>query len=261
MRMHRKLLTAAMVGFTTLALTQTTQPGTSTGSAIGTAIRSAITTAFPPIGTILNAIWPVGQNGNKNKATATQAITPLKQSANQGFQQLDALTHDLDAVTTFLAATVVAENNVVAMRTIIYGKSSLNDDEKLRLKNAMTPAQNRLEKLAAADSVVNAINDPTLQTSLRAIVNANAGVLSSVKNDYDAGAVGLADLSQQLATLDAQLSAVNALSTEIISNVSLGLKAARQQSSGAMGNVDATVQDNAAKDLTDVLKQHYPALK
>jgi hypothetical protein len=88
-----------------------------------------------------------------------------------------------------------------------------------------------------ADSVVNAVNDPTLQMSLRAIVDANAGVLSSVKNDYDAGSGGLSDLSVQLATLDSQLSAVNALSEEIISNVSLGLKAARQQNSNAQGPV------------------------
>jgi len=148
------------------------------------------------------------------------------------------------------------------MRTVLRGKTTLSPPEKLQLQNSWSVAKGRLARLASAGPDITKLNDASIQTTLRAVMNANAGLFDVIKNDMDAaGDIGLQDLSSNLETLNSQLSAVNALSGEIISDVSLGLKTARQQASVSQGSVNSNAQETALPDFQKVLKERFPSLK
>lgn len=235
-------------------------PGVAAGTAIGNGIKAAITTAFPAISTIINAIWPGNSNGNKNKATATTATATLKAQSVTGQSQINGITTDLDAVTEFLASCVVAENNVIAMRTTLRLKSSLSPAETLELKNEWTTAKGRLAKLAQAGSLVNNVTDTYIQTTLQAVVDANSGPIESITNDLSAGPTGYPQLSVDLALLDSQLSAVNALAGVVIGNVSYGLKAAKNAGT-AQGITQMTpAQTQLQAEFDSSLKKRFPKL-
>lgn len=236
--------------------------GTATGTAIGNGIKAAITTAFPAISTIINAIWPGTNNNNsKKKPDATNATTGLQTKSVEGQTKLNTITNDLDAVTVFLSSCTVAENNVIAMRTTLRLKTSLTAAEALQLKNEWTTAKGRLTKLAQAESVVNNVSDTYIQTTLQTIVDANSGPIGSIDNDMGAGAGGYPQLSSDLALLDSQLSAVDALAGIVIGNVSLGLKAAKNSAAGAEGVTTMTDDEQQnQKDLESQLKTQFPKL-
>jgi hypothetical protein len=255
------ILLVSVLAFPQSNSAATNKPGASTGTAIGNAISAAISAAFPGISSIVNAIWPKNDNGKKTKDNAAASTKPLQLDANKGLQDIDKISNDLDTVTLFLANTVVAENNVVAMRTMLRGKATLNPAEKLQLQNLWFVVKDRLTRLAPAGPNISKLNDASLQATLRTVVDTNAGLFEIIKNDMDAaGGIGLADLNSNLETLDSQLSAVNALSGEIIGNVSLGLKTARQQASGAQGAIDSKAQKTALADLQKVFEERFPGL-
>jgi hypothetical protein len=208
----------------------------STGKAIGTGINAAITAAFPAISTVINAIWPAGSNGNKNKTAATTATAPLQQQATQGLLQMNQVTSDLDTLTLFLANCIVADNKVVAMRTAIQGKTSLTPTDLLQLNDQWNTANGRLANLKSAGGSVKAMNDASVQTVLQAVVDSTAGPTTSISQELTAGTAGIGLLSTNLQTLDQQLSAVNALSGQVIQNISTGLKTAKNTAAGAQGS-------------------------
>lgn len=237
-------------------------PGTGAGKAIGTAISTAITTAFPAISTVINAIWPKKptDNTSKKQPEATTATASLQQQSTQALAQIAKVSSDLSVVTIFLSNCVVAENNIVAMRTYLQGKTALNEADKLQLQNYWNLAQGRIQNLKSAGSSVDDIEDPNVRVTLRAISDANSGPVANVTANLNASAISL--LNQDLATLDNQLSAVNALSGEIIGEVSLALKTVQMKGAGAAGTAAGSREFRAAqRDLQGVLSERIPLQK
>jgi hypothetical protein len=224
--------------------------GSTAGKAIGTAISTAITTAFPAISTIIHAIWPTNPNQNKRQSDATSATASLQQQSTQQLAQLAKLSGDLSVVTVFLSNCVVAENNIVAMRTYLQGKTTLNDTDKLTLQNYWNLAKGRLTNLKSAGSSIDGLDDPNIATTLRAVADANSGLVDNVSANLNASSITL--LNPDLATLDSQLSAVNALSGEIIGEVSVALKTVQTKAAGAEGTPELTSAfQQAQQDLND----------
>jgi hypothetical protein len=236
-------------------------PGSATGTAIGNGIKAAITTAFPAISTIINAIWPGANNGNKRKSDATTATSDLKARSVQGQSQINAITGDLDAVAVFLGSCVVAEDHVIAMRTTLRLKPVLNATEELEFKNHWTVASQRLATLKSTGSLIDNVSDTYIQTTLQAIADANLGLISSIDNDVKAGSAGYPQLSNDLALLDSQLAAVNALSGVIIGNVSFGLKGAREVAAQGQGATQMSAAERALQEeFESSLKTRFPKL-
>jgi len=230
----------------------------STGTAIGTGINAAITAAFPGISAILNAIWPSGSTGNKKKTSATAATAPLKQQANQGLVQINQITTELDTITLFLANCIVADTNIVAMRTMLEGKTSLTPADLLELNNKWNTANGRLGNLKGAGGSIAQMNDPSVQVVLQAVVDSTAGPTQSVSDELKAGTPGISLLLTNLQALDQQLSAVNALSGQVIQNISTGLKTVRSTAAGAQGTVaESPSLKRAQKDFADTLTLRY----
>lgn len=237
-------------------------PGVATGTAIGNGIKAAITTAFPAISQIISAIWPGNNNGSKNKQQASNATAPLKQQSVQGQTKLNEITGDLDAVAKFLSACMVAENKVIDMRTMLRLKTTFTPAETLTLKNDWTTAKGQLTPLAQAGSVLNDVSDTYIQTTLQTIVGANSGPIGSIDNDISAGSAGYPQLSADLATLDSQLSAVNALAGIIIGNVSYGLKEAKNVAAAAQGTTGMSdAEKQLQTDFDASLKNRFPKLQ
>jgi hypothetical protein len=228
----------------------------STGTAIGTAINSAVTTAFPGIMSIVNAIWPNKASDKKTKTDATNSpsVQDLQKNAVQGLQDLKKISSDLDVVTLFISNTVAAENSVIAMRTMLEGKTSLSNADKLQLNDSWNPAKEALASLKNSDAQINALQDPALQNAFRALAKA-AGIVDNITAEINAGTPGRTLLSKNLATLDGQLSAVNALSGEIIEDISFGLK---QTVASASGKQDTTTlspdMESARANFQSILK-------
>lgn len=219
----------------------------STGTSIGTAINSAITTAFPGIMSIVNAIWPKKADDKKTKGDATQATKDMQEKAVQGLQDIKKISSDLDVVTLFISNSVVAENSVVAMRTMLLGKTSLSEADKLQLNDSWNPAKEALTSLKSSDAQINALQDPTAQNTFRALAKA-AGIVDNISDEVKAGTPGLQLLSKNLEKLDNQLSAVNALSGEIIEDISFGLKQAANTASGKQSATTLSLELQTAKD-------------
>jgi hypothetical protein len=222
---------------------------TSTGTAIGTTIKTALSTAFPGIMSIVNAIWPstAKPDAKKTKADATKSTQDLQTSAVNGLKELKGITSDLDIVTLFISNSVTAENSVIAMRTMLQGKTSLSDTDKLQLNDFWNQAKEALGSLKNSDAQINALQDPALQGTFRALAKA-AGIVDNITDDIKAGTPGLPLLSKNLATLDGQLSAVNALSGEIIESISFGLKQTVAAASGKESLTTLSPELQTAKD-------------
>ena len=231
----------------------------STGKAIGTGINAAITAAFPGISTVINAIWPKGsETKNQKKETATKVTKPLQAQSTKGLSDFDKVTSDLDTITLFLDNCVVADNNIIAMRTSLSGKKTMSEADKLELNNHWNPAKGRLSNLKGAGGSVAKMNDASLQVVLQAVVDSTAGTTDSVTQEIAAGTAGLTLLASDLQQLDQQLSAVTAISGQVIQNISLGLKAAKNTAAGAEGEVQETDALKKAKtDFAESLTQRY----
>jgi hypothetical protein len=236
-------------------------PGTSTGTAIGTAIKTAVSTAFPGISAIINAIWPGSSTDKKTKTNATDATRTAAQKATQGLQQMSSITSDLDTVTIFLSSCMVAENNVTALRAELKGKTGLTSTEKMQVTHDWNDAKSRLAGLGSASSSIDNITDTYMRVTLRAVVDANKGPIDNITGEIAQGDAALPLLSDDLAKLDAQLSAANALAVEIIGDVSLGLKALKNTAAGAEGATLPTPdQEKAQKAMDATLKSRFPNL-
>lgn len=210
----------------------------STGTAIGTGIKNAITAAFPAISTIINAIWPKQNDPTKQtKATATQATKELQQQSVQGLSQMTQITSELDTITLFLANCIVADDQVIAMRTYLDAKTTITPADVLQLNDYWNTAKGRLGNLKSAGSAVAIMNDASVQVVLQAVVNATAGPTDSISQELSAGTPGLKLLNSNLQQLDGQLSAANALSGQVIQNISLALKTLKNNAGGAQGQV------------------------
>jgi len=230
----------------------------STGKAIGTGINAAISAAFPAISTVINAIWPKSDdNSNKKKTDAAAATQDLQKKANEGLAQLDKVTSDLDTITLFLANCVVADNHVVAMRTLL-DKDKLSEQDKLQLEDHWNKAKGRLSRLKDAGGSVTKMNDPSVQTVLQAVVDTTAGAIDSITKQLSAGDAARPLLSKNLEELDEQLSAVNALSGQIIQNISSGLKSAKNTPAGRQGALRQTASlKQAHDDFAQTLSLRY----
>jgi len=237
-------------------------PGAGTGTAIGNGIKAAITTAFPAISQVINAIWPGDKNNSsKKKDDATAATAGLKSKSVEGQTTLNQITGDLDAMAAFLSACTVAENRVIDMRTMLRLKTTFTPAEALQLKNDWTTAKGRLTPLAQQASVLNNVTDTYIQATLETIVQANSGPIGSIDNDMAAGNTGYPQLASDLAVLDSQLSAANALAGIVVGNVSHGLKDAKNVAAGAQGTTemsDSEIQIQA--DFDSMLKERFPKL-
>jgi hypothetical protein len=260
------LLSSPLLTRAQTATTATTTGSASTaGTAIGTAISTAISTAFPVIGTILNAIWPPGQETkNKQKPAATAATTSLKQQSNQGLQSLAAVSAELDTITTFLASCVVAEDNVASLRGFLQGKTTpLSADDKLQVQRYWNPAKDNIASLKSAAASINGLGDPSIQTVFRSVANANSGLLDNINAELNSSAgSAMSSLAQDLTTLNNQLAAVNALSGEIIGDISIGIKAAKNTAAGAAGSTPLTDAQKAARaTFNSVLSKAYPSIQ
>jgi hypothetical protein len=247
------LLSAVLISPTQSRQNATPAPaGSTTGKAIGTAISTAISTAFPAISTIINAIWPSNPTQNKKQPDATSATANLQQQSTQALAQISKLSSDLSITTVFLSNCVVAEDNVVAMRTYLQGKTALNSADKLQLQNYWNLAKGRIANLKTAESSIDGLDDPNIRVTLRAIADANSGLVDNVTGNLNAASITL--LNPDLTTLDSQLSAVNALSAEIIGEVSVALKAVQTKAAGAQGNPTPTAAfQQAQQDLNTVV--------
>jgi hypothetical protein len=230
---------------------QTAAPGTAAGKAIGTTISTAISTALPAIGTIIHAIWPTNPNQNKKQPDAIAATANLQEQSTQALAQIAKESADLSVITIFLSNCVVAENNVVSMRTYLHRKTSLDANDKLELEHFWNVAKGRIQNLKSAGSSIDALDDPAVATTLRAISDANAGLVDNVTSELGAGSTDL--LNADLATLDSQLSAVNALSGEIIAEISVALKAVQTKAAGAQSPqvppIEAIVEARTAPEF------------
>jgi hypothetical protein len=244
-----------LIGPTYSQTTPTTPPpGTSTGKAIGTAISTAISTAFPGISSIIKAIWPGSPTQNKKQPDATTATANLQQQSTQALAQLAKVSGDLSIVTVFLSNCVVAEDNIVAMRTFLQGKTSINASDKLQLQNYWNLAKGRIQNLKSAEASIDGLDDPNIRVTLRAVADANSGLLDNVTNNLNGSALNL--LGPDLATLDSQLSAVNALSGEIIGEVSLALKSVQTKAAGGQSIPTGSSEfQKAQHDLDSVVSQ------
>jgi hypothetical protein len=231
----------------------------STGKAIGTGINAAISAAFPGISTVINAIWPKGaENKGKNKDAATQATQKLQSDSTKGLSDIDKVTSDLDTITLFLDNCIVADDNIIAMRTFLAGKKTLSVDDKLQLNSHWNPAKGRLGNLKGAGGKVATMNDASLQVVLQAVVDSTAGATDNVTQEIEAGTAGITLLSDNLQQLDQQLSAVTAISGQVIQNISLGLKTAKNTAAGAQGEVQETeALKTATTDFADSLTKRY----
>jgi hypothetical protein len=231
----------------------------STGKAIGTGINAAITAAFPGVSSIINAIWPKGQdNTNKKKADATTATQQLQQKATQSLNQFDTVTTDLDTITLFLANCIVADDHIIAMRTMLKGKTALTPTDILALSNDWSIAKGRLTNLKGQGPAVTKMNDASVQVVLQAVVDSTSGLTDNVTDQIKAGTPAIDLLSTNLEELDHQLSAVNALSGQIIQNISSGLKNVKNTAAGAQGEVqESPALKQARKDFADAVKARY----
>jgi len=257
----RRLLSTSLVVVLLLVCTseRSYSDAGSTGKAIGTAINSAITAAFPGVMSVINAIWPSNSSDKKTKTDATNgkkspSVQDLQNKATQGLQDLKKITADLDVVTLFISSSITAENSVVSMRAMLVGKTSLSDADKLQLNQYWSPAKEALTGLKNSGTQIDALQDPTTQSTFRAVAKA-AGIVDNIDNQIKAGDAGLGLLSKNLEKLDDQLSAVNALSGEIIEDISFGLKQATNAASGKQSEVVQSDELKKAKTtFSDILK-------
>jgi len=217
----------------------------STGTAIGTGIKDAITAAFPAISTIINAIWPSGA-GKKSKTDATSATQTLQTQASQSLDKLSGITTDLDTITLFLSNCVVADDHVIAMRTMLQGKTALTQSDVLALGDEWNKANGALSNLKGASGQVTQMNDASVQVVLQAVVDSTSGTSASITQELSAGTPGIDLLSQNLQDLDQKLFAVNALSGQVIQNISSGLKAIKSAAAPGTGTQQPPAQQSQA---------------
>jgi hypothetical protein len=250
------LLLAILTIVDPLSLTASTPPPDSADTTLGKFISDAVSTAFPAINTIINTIFP-NRDDKKKKPQAQEATTALKQQSTQAMANIEKISNDLDTVTIFLSNCIVAENQVIAMRTSLTGKTSLSPADITDLQTKWTIAEARLKRLASADKDLAKMGDTYIQTTLQSVVDANAGPTTNIGNHVKSG--DLNSLNTELATLDGQLTAANAVAGTVISGVSLGLRSAKNTNAGAAGATTAS-QDvqKALSDLDTVVQKNLP---
>jgi hypothetical protein len=234
------------------------------GTAVGTALSTALTTAFPVIGTVLNAIWPAGkENNNQKKSNATAATAPLKQQQNQGLQDLTKISAELTAISTFLSACVTAEGNVASLRGYVRGKTTLSDDDKLQVSRYWNPAKDNIGSLKNSAQAINNLGNPSIQQTFRDVANANNGLVDNINTELASKAPSaLSDLTEDLSTLDSKLAALNALSGEIIVDISVAINSAKNTAAGAGGSTSLTDAQKASRAAFDsVLSKAYPKIQ
>jgi hypothetical protein len=208
------------------------QPGTGTGTAVGNAIKTAIGIAFPPVASIIQAIWGSHPSDNKKAAQAEPALTNMQRTAGA---QIDKLSTDLDVVNTFLVACMEADRHVIKMQDSLGSKDKLTDDEKQSLQGEWNLAKAQI-KLLGDDKVkqqANAVTDEFVKRTLLAVQAANLGALDNVQLALDNK--NGADLRTRLQDLEPKLSGVTALSGDIINEVSNGLHSAVKAMNPAQG--------------------------
>ena len=236
--------------------------GTSAGTAIGTTIKTAITTAFPGIMSIINAIWPGNSNQKVDKTTAKQKADDLTKNTNDALASLGNAANDLNIVSTFLSNCITANNGVIAIRATLRGKTSLSTQDTNLMNHDWTLASASLHGLASQGSIISTVTDRYTQVTLQAIVTSSDGLVASITKEIAQGDAGLPLLTQDLDALYNQLSAVIALSGEIILDVSVGLKAVKSKGAGGQGEMELTDQQkNLRSSFQNTLFTNLPGLK
>jgi len=235
--------------------------GTSAGTAIGNTIKTAITTAFPGIMSIINAIWPGHSTQTVNKTTATQKTADMTSKANDALTSLGSAANDLNVVSTFLEACVTANDGVIAIRATLRGKTSLSSQETNLMNHDWTIASASLHGLASQGGMISTVSDRYTQVTLRTIVTSSDGLAASITREIGQGDAGIPLLASDLETLYNQLSAVIALSGEIIGDVGIALKGVKTTAAGGQGEANGTPeQQQRQAAFQHVLLSKFPGL-
>jgi len=225
------------------------------GGAVGTGINAVLTAAFPAAATIINAIWG---SRTTDRKTAAQVQPPLTDVQKTTASQIQKLSADLDTVNVFLVDCVVADRKVVQMQDILGKKTTLTDNEKKALTGFWNDVEPRLTELGkdSAKNSAKGISDEYTKRSLLAISETNYGDLTNIKNDVSQAQID--DLRDRLNSLEPKLSAVAALSADIIGEVSAGLHNGAKNLAPSQSTVEP--EEKAFKDRIDHNRKQYQAI-
>jgi hypothetical protein len=207
---------------------QAAAPGVSVGERIGNAVSAAVKTAFPAIQPLITAIFGNSSKDDtkKTKADAQTSLQNARTAALQKqqpyFDDLKKAATDLGTVRTFLSYCVVADENVVTMRTIL-SHSSISAEDKNQLQYAWNTAKPNLQALGSGtiSTQIDAIGDPFVQTTLKNVANANLGGIQNV--DDQLKNADWSNLRISIGDLEVKISGVNALTGIIVGNISSGI--------------------------------------
>jgi hypothetical protein len=248
----------------TQAQAQTTsQTPNPTGVKIGSIINAAITTAFPAVSTVLNAIWPKGKESDKQTKTNAQAKLQDDQSTQQRKAALAQITRtgdELETVRIFLQASTDANEQVIAMQTLLGDKTSIDEDLKSELTQKWVLASGNLSQLKSdqIQAKIDAIaEDPFVQDSLTQVKKVNLGQIDVIKLQIEGKQ--LKQLRKSLDDLQPRLSAVNHVVGIVMGDMAVSLKGLPTSLTPAQGiktpqyvedeNTRATHDYNAFKNI------------
>jgi hypothetical protein len=160
-------------------------PGVATGERIGNVVKAAINTAFPAVGPAVSAIMSlIPNNTSKNVKTAdvtaattkalTDASTTGKVQAAQAIAPIGQVGAELATVNLFLAPSVEANNDVLAMQIQI--AAAAPDWDGIKVNWSVAKAQ--LTKISAVqDADINKVQDLFLRNKLTEIRGANSDLV------------------------------------------------------------------------------------
>jgi hypothetical protein len=180
-------ISAAVSAQTNTTAADTNAPGVTTGQRIGNIVKAAVTTAFPAVSTVLDAILSKTKNGDSNKvstsdlksaATSSAVKTDVSAKAQSGAAQAIApiglIAGELQTVNSFLAPTVLANDNVLLMDAGLAASSPNWDEIQIDWKVAKA----QLDKISKVqDSDLNKVQDAFIRIKLQSIRDTNGDLV------------------------------------------------------------------------------------
>jgi hypothetical protein len=233
---HKRVASFGLLILTTLFYIQpgssqtptTTTAPNPTGVKIGSIVSAAITTAFPAVSTILKAIWPSGkENDKQTKPTAQSKVEDAAAVAKRkaALEQFTKMGNELETVRIFLQASSDANEQVIAMQTLVQDKATIDDALKSQLGQSWILASGNLAQLKddKIQARIDAMSDDSfVQTTLTNIRQVNLGRLEVVKLQIDGKQ--LAPLRKSLDDLQPKLSGISHLAGIIMGDIAVSLK-------------------------------------
>ncbi len=126
----------------------------------------------------------------------------------------------------------------------------------MSLNHDWATATNYVTALTSMKTQVGQItNDSFVQTTLTNAINANNGDVTNIPNDIKNK--DLNSLNADLADLDAKLTAVNALASIVVADISQGLQAAVTTAAGAGGSPKSPLSQNDTSNLKNILAKKF----